>query len=143
MQSISKIKFKCQKCGKCCSGEIGAGFVWVSKEDIENIASFLKMSFDDFMKKYTRICFGKVSLIEKPNFDCIFYENKKCKIYNSRPIQCATYPWWPNILKDEKSLNSIKEDCPGLDAPDAKEVDPNYITKQKNKCKKNKILKTS
>jgi Fe-S-cluster containining protein len=30
---------------------------------------------------------------------CIFLdENNKCKIYEARPMQCLSYPFWPNIM---------------------------------------------
>ncbi|KAJ1430089.1 hypothetical protein B484DRAFT_396069 [Ochromonadaceae sp. CCMP2298] len=31
---------------------------------------------------------------------CVFLDDdgKRCTVYNARPIQCRTYPWWPNMI---------------------------------------------
>jgi hypothetical protein len=26
---------------------------------------------------------------------------KQCTIYEARPLQCSTYPWWPKLLANE------------------------------------------
>ena len=33
------LRFSCTQCGKCCSG--APGYVWVTKDEIEQIAAFL------------------------------------------------------------------------------------------------------
>ncbi|MHA1726291.1 MAG: YkgJ family cysteine cluster protein, partial [Promethearchaeota archaeon] len=37
-----------------------------------------------------------------------------CAIYEARPIQCKTYPFWTSIFKDRGSLNYEKLHCPGF-----------------------------
>jgi hypothetical protein len=29
------------------------------------------------------------------------WKSNQCRIYQARPIQCSTYPFWPNILESE------------------------------------------
>jgi Fe-S-cluster containining protein len=38
-------------------------------------------------------------------------EKRLCKIYNSRPKQCRTFPFWEDFKNNTKEL--IKE-CPGV-----------------------------
>ncbi len=105
--------FKCKKCGRCCTGF--SGFVWLLKEEIENISSFLKISREDFLKIYTVKILGKISLKEtSPYYSCIFFKNNKCIIYKARPIQCKTYPFWPTILSSEKTWKNAQKTCPGM-----------------------------
>jgi len=105
--------FKCIKCAKCCSGF--PGYVWITKDDIENIAAFLKISKNLFLNKYTRYVNGLISLKEKKNFDCCFLIDKKCLIYSVRPKQCKKFPWWRDNLETSKAWNDLKKYCPGID----------------------------
>ena len=108
------LHFKCTGCGKCCSG--GPGYVWVTKEEIAAIASFLTMPLDLFVRKYIRQRDNRYALIEKKieNFDCIFLHDKKCLIYPVRPRQCITFPWWTENLQSEESWNLTAKSCEGI-----------------------------
>lgn len=35
-------------------------------------------------------------------------------MYNFRPVQCRTYPFWTGILADESSWKSEAKHCPGI-----------------------------
>jgi hypothetical protein len=108
------LKFSCTQCGKCCTGF--EGIVHLSEKEIELIANHLNLSIDIFKKNYLRIVDKKWALREdKENFDCIFYKDKLCTIYNVRPNQCKTYPFWPSILKSKKSWEEEKQFCEGIE----------------------------
>ena len=110
--------FECTGCGQCCTG--APGFIWVSEEEIETIANFLKLSINEFTGRYLRRVKGRISLIELPKtFDCIFLKNKKCEIYPVRPTQCRTFPWWPQIMISEEEWKQTARLCEGIrsDAP--------------------------
>lgn len=110
------LKFECKNCGHCCADE--PGYVFLSEKDIQVLSDGLNLSKDDFIITYCRtIDFGAmklVSLIEKDNYDCVFLTDKGCKVYEYRPIQCRTYPFWQHILEDEKSWNDEALQCPGM-----------------------------
>src|SRR3990167_1867750 len=106
------LKLKCKKnCSDCCKGF--EGYVWLDKKNIEEIANFLKITTKEFLKKYTRSVFGRISLIEiKNNFECIFLKDSKCSIYSVRPKQCSTYPFWKQNISSKKAWEDVKNDCP-------------------------------
>lgn len=112
------LRFKCTGCGKCCTG---AGFVWLEEEDVKNISARLELTEDAFYKQYTRQLGFDTSLIEDPvTTDCIFLEDKKfCKIYDARPKQCRTFPWWKGNLENPQAWKEAKERCEGIDHPEA------------------------
>ncbi len=58
--------------------------------------------------------FKRVSLTEKPNYDCIFWENGRCLVYKARPLQCASYPFWERFLHNEEIWNGLEKSCPGV-----------------------------
>jgi len=55
-----------------------------------------------------------VSLVERENHDCVFLNQQGCGVYAARPLQCATYPFWPTVLADKKSWELEADWCPGL-----------------------------
>lgn len=107
------LRFKCTECGQCCTG--APGFVWVTDEEIEKIANFLKLSIQEFTKTFLRKVDGRVSLREMPkSFDCVFLRNKRCSIYPVRPTQCKTFPWWSTMLSSEEAWREAAGWCEGI-----------------------------
>jgi uncharacterized protein len=107
------IYFKCQEdCSNCC--KVSGGFVVVRDVEIEPIAKYLKLSADVFLKKYTREEGKYTCLVDREGEDCIFLKDDKCSIYPVRPIQCRTFPFWPQNLKTEKRWILIEDECPGI-----------------------------
>ena len=58
--------------------------------------------------------FSRLSLKEKSNYDCIFWENGRCLIYKARPLQCASYPFWAHHLYSEAVWKDLEKSCPGI-----------------------------
>ena len=107
------LKFECTGCGKCCKGK--PGYVWLSVGEMEKIAHFLKISLSQFTSTYVRSVHGGHSLIEtQDEFACIFLKEDKCSIYEARPTQCRTFPFWGKHLATESSWNQLKKECEGI-----------------------------
>jgi len=110
------LQFKCQGCNYCCSSE--PGYVFLSDEDLKKLCKHFSMDEDTFIKTYCRkvsLGFGyRISLLEKENYDCIFLTDKGCSCYDSRPLQCRTYPFWPSIVNNESSWLNEANSCPGI-----------------------------
>ena len=56
----------------------------MTRPEVEAIAGFLGLSIPDFGRRYLRRIGGSLSLTEKPNHDCIFWQNG-CTVYSVRP----------------------------------------------------------
>jgi Fe-S-cluster containining protein len=88
------------------------------------MAAYLGMEVEAFRKRYVRRVGFKFSLIEKPNYDCIFLENRDgrrvCQVYPVRPLQCRTWPFWSSNLKSPGSWAAAAETCPGMNTGDVK-----------------------
>src|SRR5581483_10873752 len=107
------LKFSCTQCGKCCTGR--PGYTWVSLDEIEAIAQFLQISPNEVVSKYLRKIEGKWALLENSStFDCVFLKDKKCSIYEVRPHQCRTFPWWLQNLQSEEDWQKAKSFCEGI-----------------------------
>lgn len=108
--------FKCTECGKCCTGT--TGFVWIEEAEMAAMANFLNISLELFKRKYIRRRNNRYALVEKKakngDYDCIFLKGKKCQIYQYRPLQCRTYPWWPENLNSPESWREAAKECEGI-----------------------------
>ena len=123
------LKFKCTECGQCCTG--APGYIWVTEEEIQTIASHLKMTLDDFAFQHLRMVNGRWSLRERPTtYDCVFLNGKKCDIYMHRPTQCRTFPWWPQNLQSEEEWVQASEYCEGINHPEGEIVEIGKIHEQ-------------
>lgn len=112
------LNFKCTGCGNCCTG--APGYVWLTIEEAKAIAGHLNMAWDEFAKKYLRTVKGRLSLKELlPNYDCVFLKDKKCTVYEVRPKQCRTFPYWPQNMKSRQAWDACAKECEGInkDAP--------------------------
>lgn len=108
------LRFKCTGCGDCCTG--APGFVWVNKEEIAALAAEVKLDVDEFEERYVREIGVRKSLNElDDSYDCVFLDAKtrKCTVYNARPRQCRTWPFWDSNVKSPQAWAATCEACPG------------------------------
>ncbi len=124
------LSFKCTGCGKCCGKE--PGFVWLTEEDIEKASTHLKLSKQDFLKKYTRFVHGRYSLIELSNYDCVFLKEKRCSIYLARPKQCRQFPFWNDNISSPKAWEEAAKHCEGINHKEAPLLSPAEIETWRN-----------
>lgn len=112
------LRFSCTQCGNCCGG--GPGNVYVSAEEGDKIAAFLGLSVEEFHRKFTRKEGWRRSLTEQANWDCVFLRpdaagRKTCTIYEVRPVQCRTWPFWKSNLESRQSWAAAGTGCPGIE----------------------------
>lgn len=107
------LRFQCSQCGDCCTG--APGFVWVNKAEVEALAAEVELEVDAFREKYTRQVGARTSLYEHENGDCVFFDNvaRKCTVYDARPRQCRTWPFWDSNLASQRDWNRTCSVCPG------------------------------
>ncbi|MBL0708873.1 MAG: YkgJ family cysteine cluster protein [Sulfurimonas sp.] len=105
----------CASCeGRCCTGE--SGYIYVSKDEIQNISKLLSLDEETFVKEYLFKKSYKYSIKEikyNASYDCIFYQRdtKVCSIYDVRPSQCRTFPFWDYY---KTRVDELQEECQGV-----------------------------
>ncbi len=110
----------CESCeGRCCTGESGS--IYATRLEFEKIADFLDISMDELKHKYLKKVKNRYSITEiryNESYDCIFFdrENHGCKIYDVRPTQCRTFPFWDYFKNNPKEL---EDECPGVTFDDS------------------------
>ncbi len=108
--------FSCQRCSNCCRLE--PGYVYLSENDLTKLLDWFKLERDVFISEYCRWTpyydgSEVLALKEKKNYDCIFWD-KGCAVYDVRPLQCRTFPFWDYVIHNEESWLESSKDCPGI-----------------------------
>ncbi|MBC8309307.1 MAG: YkgJ family cysteine cluster protein [Phycisphaerales bacterium] len=115
--------FSCMQSGNCCTGPPGA--VWFNDEEGRAMAKKLNLAVETFYQRYTRMVGTRWSLRENSidgKYDCVFLNRKtkkpSCLLYEARPSQCRTWPFWPENLSSETDWHRAKKEtpCPGMDS---------------------------
>jgi Fe-S-cluster containining protein len=110
------LRFGCTRCSRCCRHT--PGYVFLSRSDVERLCGFLNVVRNDFERLYCRhVPLGiatRISLTEKPNLDCVFWESEGCSVYEARPLQCRSFPFWSSSLAGKAQWEGIARDCPGI-----------------------------
>lgn len=125
------LSFGCTGCGKCCKMD---GDVWLSPEEQPAIAAALGETVGTFRDKYTRQILKEWACLsykspETLDGGCVFLSSEgQCSIYETRPVQCRTYPFWPSLLED---LEGWEEEAV---APDAEVSDRRHWTLDQGGC---------
>ena len=109
------LKFECQGSGNCCTSHGEFGFVFLTLEDRQRMAKKLDMKTAEFTKTYCDKRAGIYHLKEDGiNLDCMFLKNKRCSIYSARPMQCRTWPFWPEVMNAKTWKKEVASFCPGV-----------------------------
>lgn len=105
----------CSACqARCCTGE--SGYIHVNAAEIESISDFLGLSINDFTQNYLFKNGYKYSIKERKfgeSYECAFYDRASngCVIYEVRPSQCRTFPFWDYF---KTRVDELKLECPGV-----------------------------
>jgi hypothetical protein len=106
------LKFTCTQCGKCCTG--APGFVWVNDAEIKALAERVNETVSNFERIYVRNVGNRRSLNELEDGSCVFFRhNYGCTVYEHRPRQCRTWPFWDSNIETQESWKQTCEICPG------------------------------
>jgi uncharacterized protein len=115
------LRFGCTMCGNCCSGP--EGYVLVSDAEAELLARELGVELSRFLSEYTLQTREGRSLSERETAhgkDCIFLDRTSvpgraiCGVYEARPAQCRTWPFWPSVVANENAWRLAGRVCPGI-----------------------------
>ena len=105
----------CAACGgRCCTGE--SGNIFVTAAEIASLASLLRMREEEFRSTYLEKRGYRFSIRERivgMSHDCVFFDREAngCRVYEARPKQCRTFPFWEYY---KTRVDELKLECPGI-----------------------------
>jgi uncharacterized protein len=110
------LRFSCTRCSCCCRHT--PGYVFLSSADLDALARSLGESRQEVLRAHCRrVNLGvthRISLKEKANMDCTFWENGGCSVYDARPLQCRSFPFWAGCVSSAEEWKTHGEQCPGI-----------------------------
>jgi Fe-S-cluster containining protein len=112
------LSFACTSCGRCCKSRNTR--VYVNPSEVEELATYKSTTVPEFLHKYTSTVTdarGRVltTLVGHPTLQqCVFLEGNKCSVYEARPTQCRTYPFWPQNLIGPAEWRAEATNCEGI-----------------------------
>ncbi len=115
------LRFTCTQCGHCCTGP--TGFVLFTDDEAAAMAKDLKITKVRFYAQYTRDTPVGKSLkeivVDGFGHDCVFLTRDEdgktgCQVYESRPEQCRTWPFWKSNLIGKRAWQEEADGCPGM-----------------------------
>jgi len=108
----SGLRFECRRCGQCCMGP--EGHVWLERADVERLSSYLGVEANEFCQKYARRVGIGLALLAGPEENCVFFAERRCRVYEARPLQCRSFPFWERHLLSDEQWKSLTKQCPGI-----------------------------
>jgi Fe-S-cluster containining protein len=107
------LRFDCTRCGDCCTRP---GPVYFSSRELIRASEFLGLTPRVFRRRYrVRLREGTPAVDPGRNAPCPFYDQDTgCRIYEARPVQCRTWPFWPEVVLRERSWRRASGDCEGM-----------------------------
>lgn len=83
--------YECQRCTACCKWP---GQVRITDAEISRMAAHLGLAEHAFIQQYTRLRADRqgLSIMDKPNGECIFLQGGDCIVQPVKPQQCRDFP---------------------------------------------------
>jgi Fe-S-cluster containining protein len=109
------LRFECTGCGGCCRARNGYDHVYLDLGEARALARHLGLSLRAFKRRYTRVLPGDGQLeLAFVAGACPFLAGTSCTVYAARPLQCRTWPFWPENLRQRTWQTEIAPSTPGV-----------------------------
>ena len=128
------LRFTCTQCGDCCRSHGDYQWVFLTPDEVTRLAKHLGMTNAKFLHEYCdKDEDGLGHTLKWPDRACVFLgqgsgespgegaaspkgeqaRKEGCTVYDARPQQCRTWPFWPENLPKKVWDKDIVPFCPG------------------------------
>lgn len=124
------VSFQCSGCGECCRGDPDTHYIELLPGEAKAIYKYLDIGRKAFERDYmvNLPAIGKGVRITEQGYCSLLSSDKRCSVYEVRPLQCSSYPYWPEVMHSRATWNAEATRCEGINQGNA--VKPEEIDSQ-------------
>lgn len=122
--------FGCTGCGQCCGGDPETHYIELLAGEAERIRRYLQLSAARFQRKHL-VSIEDIGTGIRINNDgrcSLLSAGNRCLVYEVRPLQCSSYPFWPEVMQSKAAWLAEGSRCEGINQGEA--VSPCHIETQ-------------
>lgn len=110
------LRFECTQCGKCCWNRGEYAHVYLTGDDAQRLAGTLGLEVAAFREAFTFRDENGWTELDFRDGRCVLLdaETNLCTVYESRPTQCSTFPFWPEMIRRGRWTAEAKRICEGV-----------------------------
>ena len=117
-------------CSACCEQP---GEVYLAPGDAPRLARFLGIPLSEFYKRYCAPEDDQGPRLTIPDEgECWFLEEGRCAVHAAKPLQCRTFPFWPENVRTKSAWKRISRYCPGIG--EGERLEPDDVRRQVQEC---------
>ncbi len=116
------LRFSCTRCGDCCRRAPGEEkHVYLETTDLDRLERALGLSRAELLRKHVERLDEVTLVLKWSETACSFLGPDGCTLYEARPAQCRSFPFWPeNLASREEWEREVVAKCPGSRDPEAR-----------------------
>lgn len=108
------LRFSCTRCGNCCRNHGQHAYVYLTSPEVAALAAHLHLEESEFLEHYCRQDGGWTILRPNERACPLLDEDGSCSVYQARPMQCRTWPFWEENLTSEQAWRAAAAISPGI-----------------------------
>ena len=104
----------------------------MTPEDVSHASKILNISMSELIQTYASHTIQDTTAngnkdpwirVKDKDGGCVFldHDTNQCRIYEARPVQCRTYPFWPDLMASPSAWN---EECRRMDDDTTSDLPP-------------------
>ena len=110
------IKFECQRCAKCCSGEVVLTY-WDVERILKEHTDLKAAIVPTISPRYSNLgSIFSILHVHQPRQNgpgwCFYFRDNACMIYEARPLACQIYPFSIELKKSIKKKGKFPKRTP-------------------------------
>lgn len=111
-----EVRFECTGCGQCCLGHPDEHYIELAPGEAKTIRRYLDLDKKTFKRDYLVELpgIGRGLKINQQGRCVLLDENLRCSVYEARPRQCRTYPFWPELMQSVEVWDGEASRCEGI-----------------------------